>query len=110
MSLANPNNLQEWAHYIESLGDLDLFSKASAANTMRFFNSLLEDGFDAAYIKSVMMLFARKFRDIGIQPPGGGLYDLIDMMAETATLSVLPKGRKMVIPPEPDEIDRGLTD
>lgn len=109
MSLANPNNLQEWAHYIESLGDMELFSKASAANTMRFFNTFVEDGFDAGYVKSILMLFARSFRDRDIQPPGGGIYDMVDFMSNSA-LSALPKGQRMVISPEPDEIDRALED
>lgn len=58
-------------------------------------------------IDQIFMLFARQFRDTRQQPPGEGIYDLIDLMS-SPDLDLLPKPRAVLIPDEPDDIDKGF--
>lgn len=92
----SPKTVEEWAVYVASLPEEDLFAKAKAANAMKFFSLLQSDGLATLDIKKIMMMFALRMRDAQIAPPGGGIYDLRDMLDD-------PQLDKIRLPaPDPD--------
>jgi len=106
MSVANPETLDEWMEYISILQEDEILSKAKAANSKRFFDKLLEEGFTMNDLDVIMKALARKFLDFNLQPPGG-LVDLSDLLtAADVTSMKLPDPKTVDYEPEPDEVDR----
>ena len=65
----NPQNLEEWAVYVRSLGPDVLWSKAVAANTLQFVQTLQEEGYSGSDITALFILFARRFDAAEGAPP-----------------------------------------
>jgi hypothetical protein len=106
MSVANPETLKEWMEYVSILEPGEIVSKAKAANSKRFFDKMLEEGFTAQDITQIMQAFARRFLDFDLRPPGG-LVDLVNLSKTDAVQGMkLPEG--VEYDPEPDEIDRDI--
>jgi len=110
MSIANPRTPEEWGQYISTLSGHFLWSKASAANTLQFASRLIDDeDYTAAEVTGIMRRFAKRFADLGEQPPAEGYYDLVGMMREPETQAItLPKD--IEYNPEPDQVERALNE
>lgn len=80
MSAKQPKTLAEWKAYTDKLDDAALHQEARAANCAEFVRSLQQEGYAAAEIHAIFVLYAHRFKAVGLRPPTGGLYDLIEMM------------------------------
>jgi len=78
----NPKTLQEWEIYVRQLAGQALWSKAIAANTQRFVDSLLGDGLTMAEARHVILFFVRQLAHTGMKVPDEGVFDMVGM-AET---------------------------
>jgi hypothetical protein len=106
MSIANPETLKEWVAYVATLTENVIVSKASAANSKRFTDKLLAEGFSMTDIKGIMQAFAKRFVDLDLQPPAG-IYDMVNMTTTKEVKDlVLPDPSTIAWEPEPDEVDR----
>lgn len=110
MSIANPKTPEEWGQYISTLRGHSLWSKALAANSMQFVTRLVDDEeYTAAEVTGIMRRFAKRFADLGEQPPLDGYYDLVGMMREPETQAIkLPEN--VEYDPEPDEVEKALNE
>lgn len=72
-------NLQEWKDYIGKLAGKPLWSKAIAANTQTFVDSLRAEGMPMDDIYQIIVTFMRQIVATGGMLPGGGVYDLRGM-------------------------------
>jgi hypothetical protein len=74
---------------------------------MRFLDVLQEDGLSMTDVEQVMQALARRFLDLEVKPPGGGVFDLVGLVeSEEVFGSPLPENVKLV--PEPDKIERTI--
>lgn len=80
--MSKPMNLREWQSYIDRLAGEALWSKAVAANTERFIQTLRDEGFQMAEIEGIMTAFANQFAITGQSPPRTGAYRLSDLADE----------------------------
>jgi len=110
MSVANPETIEEWRQYISTLNELELFSKARAANTQKFNKTLLSEGYDNSEVHAILQAFAKRFVDLKLQPPSdGGVIDFVKAMGSPDVAKLkLPKG--VIYEPEPDQIDRAVAE
>lgn len=106
MSVANPETLSEWRKYVSTLSETALYSKAKAANSQKFSDVLLAEGYKPSEITQVLQAFAKRFVDLGLYPPSGG--SLVDFLTEMGCPDVqklkLPEG--VTFEWEPDQVDR----
>lgn len=65
----NPKTLEEWASYIASLSGEALWSKAVAANTLLFVQSLQEEGAAPQEIIDILLLFGLQLERDGQAVP-----------------------------------------
>lgn len=72
-------DVESFEQEIAALESTELWSKASAANDIRFVRSLREDGFEPEEITRVFLALIRRFARLDLRPPEGGLYDLVQM-------------------------------
>lgn len=77
--MSKPTTIEEWADYIEELGDSVLYSQAVAANSHQFAKTLVAEGLTMQHVEEIMLLFVRRLRAMGIKVPGGGVWDLVNM-------------------------------
>lgn len=79
-----PGTVAEWAEYISTLRGSELYSKAIAANSLEFIQTLKQEGFSGGEISNILLLFARQFEADEQLPPDDlpGVYlsyqDLLD--------------------------------
>jgi hypothetical protein len=78
--LDHPKTLEDWKAYAATLEGEALRDKAIAANSAPFVRLLKEEGYAAEEIHSILIYIARRFFETGQRPPGGGLYDLFELM------------------------------
>lgn len=87
MNITDPVTVEEWGAYIGALTGPKLFSQAIAANTLDFVRMLQGDGFSGDEITDVLLLFAMRFDQLGVEIPHGfpGEYvsypDLLDSVS-----------------------------
>lgn len=67
-----PTTLPEWKKYISSLRGEALRSKAIAANSLRFVQTLQGEGYSPDDIYAIHVLFAKQFLRTGQEPPSNG--------------------------------------
>lgn len=100
-----PKTLEDWGVYVASVPEGDLVGKARAANGMKFIEMLQRDGMEILDIKKILMMFVRRMRDIEMAPPGGGVYDLRDMLDDPQLDKIkLPEPVEVFDEP-PDDVD-----
>ena len=106
-----PITLDDWAVYVASLPEEDLFAKARAANTMKFFEMLRSSGHDVMAVKKILVMFVSRMSSSEIAPPGGGVYDLRGMLDEPELLSriKLPEPDPNFTEPD-DDVDMFVTE
>jgi hypothetical protein len=85
-----PRTMAEWAAHIAALDAAGLARKARAINSIDTVDRLLEDGLAADEVETVYVLFARRMKELGVQPPDGGLYDWREMATRTPPVTVAP--------------------
>jgi hypothetical protein len=56
-----PENLDEWAQYIEALSGQELWSKGIAANTLEFVQTLQDEEFSGEDIAQILYMMAQQF-------------------------------------------------
>jgi len=108
-----PTSISEWETYIGTLTGDELYSKAFAANTQRFADTLRQDGHSLADVQKILLWFVRRLVALGIRIPRDGAYDLVtwarsDPVARlgpttTSAISVVNPVVKV-----PDDVDREL--
>jgi len=105
-----PITLDDWAVYVASLPEEELFAKVKAANTMKFFEMLRSDGHGVMAVKKILAMFVRRMSDLGLGPPGGGVYDLRGMLGEPELESIkLPAPDPNFSEPD-DDVDMFVTE
>ena len=76
---SNPVTLEEWKAYVDGLSsDEELYEVAMAAGTLKFGQTLLDEGYPAEDITTIRTMFAQKLLDSEVAPPtraGGCLTD-----------------------------------
>lgn len=65
----NPSTPEEWQEYVDNLEDKELFDQAIAAGSVKFMTKLLEEGIPSDTITEIHGIFARRFVDLGMEPP-----------------------------------------
>jgi len=75
----NPNTLQDWQAYIDGLSGMPLWSKAVAANSQAFVDTLIEEGFGMSDVQEILTMFARQLRATGQKLPTTGAFDLVEL-------------------------------
>ncbi|MFH1812148.1 MAG: hypothetical protein ABIJ09_25650 [Pseudomonadota bacterium] len=83
MSATDPQTLDEWQAYIAALDDTALVEQARAANSTSFVQQLQDEGKAPHEIHGVLVLFAHRFKDVGLRPPGDGYCDLLELMNQS---------------------------
>jgi len=89
MSIEHPDNLAEWQDHIAGLEGEALRSKAIAANSYRFVQTLQTDGFTAQAIGEILRMIARQFVATGQEPVQDGYVDYKALIAEDPELNAL---------------------
>lgn len=108
MSVANPETMSEWMEHVSIITENEILSKARAANSPRFIEKMLEEGFELAEVKTIIQALARRCGDFNLQPPRG-VYDMPNMLTTKAVQDMkLPDPATVEWEPEPDEIDRDI--
>ena len=77
-----PKTLPEWQQYIRSLYGAPLRSKAIAANSQRFTESLLENGLTIDDANQILLFFVRQMSAVGMKIPSNGIVDMVAMARE----------------------------
>lgn len=75
----NPQTLQEWQTYIGSLTGMPLWSKAVAANSQAFADTLIEEGFKMADVQAILVMFAHQLQATGQVLPASGAFDFVEL-------------------------------
>ena len=88
MPVAEPKTLAEWKADTETLSGEPLRSAARAAHTVSFMRTLQEEGYAAAEIHTILVLFARRLSAVGERPPTAGLHDYPALAQEPLPLPV----------------------
>lgn len=90
MSVARPKNLKEWQQYISTIERRALTSKLIACNTLRFCDTMLEEGMSMSDIEGIFRAFAKRLIDVDLRPPGcpGGAFSISGLMVEPETLKI----------------------
>lgn len=73
-----PQTLEEWQTYIDTLDAHDLYQAAFAAGGVRFMQTLIREGYIAADITEIHKMFAVRFLEMGLEPPGVGTGCVVD--------------------------------
>lgn len=71
MDITDPVTVEEWGAYIGNLSGAKLFSQAIAANTLDFVRMLQDEGFSNSEVTDVLLLFALRFDQLGMEIPHG---------------------------------------
>mgnify|MGYP001575500518 CR=1 FL=1 len=74
------HGLAEWKQYTDSLMGADLRSKAIAANTQGFADTLLGEGVPMRDIQTVLLFFARRLAADGQKLPENGAFDFAKLL------------------------------
>jgi hypothetical protein len=69
-------SLEQWRSYVAGIPEAELFDVTQRANTVAFVRGMQEQGYEAQEIHDVLVLFARRFQELGQIPPRGGYVDL----------------------------------
>lgn len=72
MSISNPNTLDEWYEYVQSIPEEKIVDKAYAANSLSFIKQLAEEGYEAMEVEHILRMFAQRLEDFGLFVPDGG--------------------------------------
>ena len=67
---------KDWPAYVAALDGDALWEAAQAANTAAFVRTLRERGVEGPDVHAILVLFAKRFRALGLEPPQGGYVDL----------------------------------
>ena len=70
MSVKNPQTLYEWRQYVQTLDESNITSKAMAANSLNFVETLQEEGYSASEIEDILVLFAERMVELDRYVPG----------------------------------------
>ena len=73
------NTPEEWEAYVKGLNEEELWSQAVAANTTRFTQNLIGEGYGLDEVENIMRMFARRFRELDIRMPTMGAFELRDL-------------------------------
>ena len=65
----NPSTVEEWATYIKTLDGRGLWSKAIAANSVEFVQTLQAELLGPTEIEEIFLLFALQFVEVDMAPP-----------------------------------------
>lgn len=71
--------LKNWSDYVQSLAGQPLWSKAIGCNTQAFASTLMEEGYSMGDVREILLYFVRQMAAVGMNPPEGGLFDLVQM-------------------------------
>ncbi len=71
--------MARWREHVTGLEGEPLWTQTVAANRMEFYQALRADGYTGAEIEIVLSYFAERFRQLGQEPPPGGLFSLRDL-------------------------------
>ena len=77
--MSRPDNLTDWAVYVQTLAGAALWSQTVAANTHSFARTLVEEGATMGDVEQILLLFVRQLRATGTRVPGGGPFALVTM-------------------------------
>ena len=78
--MSHPTTLVEWKQYISTLSGEALRSKAVAANSYRFVQTLQGEGYSASEINGIFKMLASQFVRTGQMPPTGGYLDFQELI------------------------------
>jgi len=65
-----PKTLQEWSSYIDTLSGRDLYEAARGAGSVKFMLKLRAEGSEPNDVTEIQKMFAIRFVELGIEPPG----------------------------------------
>lgn len=77
MSVEEPENMNEWYEYVQSIDSDELTNKAYAANSLSFVEALQEDGYTAQEIEDILFYFAQRLHEEDtcfVPKKGSGMY------------------------------------
>lgn len=89
MSIEYPENLDEWRDHIAGLSGDPLRSKAIAANSYRFVQTLQEEGYGPQDIDAIFKMIARQFVATGQEPTSMGYVDYRQIVIHDPELNSL---------------------
>lgn len=105
------NTLSDWAQYVVELTGDQLRSKAIAANTQRFADSLRAEGMSMDDIQIVIRLFVQQLIAMDQKIPEGGAFDLHRIArqeAQAGTVAVMTEEEAATLAGNPVEPPDGL--
>lgn len=71
--------LKNWSDYAQTLAGQPLWSKAIGCNTQGFASTMMEEGYSMSDVREILLYFVRQMAAVGMNPPEGGLFDLVQM-------------------------------
>jgi len=104
-----PETYEEWESYVGGLYGPSLRSKAIAANSQRFVDTLLEEGKTTGDFEDIITLFVDQLVRANVKCPEGGVLDMVYMskLSRAVPLSdeALESMNKTTPEHIPDDID-----
>lgn len=68
----NPQTLEEWQQYVLTLDADEAYNVAMAAGTIKFSQTLVEEGYPATDVTAILTMIALRLQELGVAPPRTG--------------------------------------